>query len=95
MTSCRARCNWSRLPGDNPLYHSERGPRGSPAPWPVPDGAVGLQKAELELPNASPHFYARYMSLIEQCRAEAVDEGHQWSAREVDLALWVLATKDR
>lgn len=53
----------------------------------------GLQKVELELPNASPHFYARYMSLIEQCRAEAANEGHQWSAREVDLALWVLGEK--
>ena len=54
---------------------------------------LGLQKVELELPNASPHFYARYMSLIEQCRAEAANEGHQWSAREVDLALWVLGEK--
>src|SRR5215472_15553244 len=24
MTSCRTRCNWSRLRGDNPLYHPER-----------------------------------------------------------------------
>ena len=22
MTSCRAQCNWSRFPGDNPLYHA-------------------------------------------------------------------------
>ena len=29
MTSSRTRCNWSRLPGDNPLYH-----RVPAAPWP-------------------------------------------------------------
>jgi hypothetical protein len=54
---------------------------------------LGLQKVELDLPSDSPHFYARYMSLIEQCRAEAADQGHQWSAREVDLALWILGEK--
>lgn len=47
----------------------------------------GLERVGLELPDAPPHFYARYMRLIEQCRAEAADEGYQWSARDIDLAL--------
>lgn len=38
---------------------------------------LGLQEIGLELPDVSPRFYARYMSLIEQCRAEAAVEGHQ------------------
>lgn len=50
----------------------------------------GLQKVELELSDAPPHFYARYMRLIEQCCAEAADAGWRWSARELDLALYVL-----
>ena len=50
----------------------------------------GLQKVELELADQPPLFYARYMLLIEQCRAEAADEGHRWSARDVDLALYIL-----
>ena len=50
----------------------------------------GLQKVELELPDRGPRFYARYMTLIEQCRTEGTDEGNRWSARDVDLALWIL-----
>ena len=30
------------------------------------------------------------MMLIEQCRGEAADAGNRWSARDVDLALYVL-----
>jgi hypothetical protein len=50
----------------------------------------GLQKIELGLADKPPLFYARYMQLIERCRAEAAGEGHRWSAREVDLALYIL-----
>jgi hypothetical protein len=50
----------------------------------------GLRKVGLELADEPPFFYARYMKLIEQCRAEAADEGHRWSARDVDLALYML-----
>lgn len=53
----------------------------------------GLERVELELPDAPPRFYGRYMSLIERCRAEAADRGYQWSARDVDLALYVLGGK--
>jgi len=28
--------------------------------------------------------------LIKQCREEAADLGNQWSARDVDLALWIV-----
>ena len=50
----------------------------------------GLQKVELELADRPPAFYSRYMMLIEQCRAEAAEVGHRWSARDVDLALFIL-----
>jgi hypothetical protein len=53
----------------------------------------GLQKVELELTDRAPRFYARYMTLIEQCRAEGADAGNRWSARDVDLALWILGRK--
>jgi hypothetical protein len=53
----------------------------------------GLGKVELELADEPPLFYARYMMLIEQCRAEAADAGHRWSARDVDLALYILGGK--
>ena len=53
----------------------------------------GLRKIELELTDEAPHFYARYMILIEQCRAEGADVGNRWSARDVDLALWNLGRK--
>ena len=51
---------------------------------------TGLRKVELELTDDAPLFYARYMMLIEQCRAEGAEAGNQWSARDVDLALWIL-----
>jgi hypothetical protein len=54
----------------------------------------GLQRVELELADEPPFFYARYMKLIEQCRTEAADEGHQWSARDVDLALYMLGGRE-
>lgn len=53
----------------------------------------GLQKVELELTDRGPRFYARYMTLIEQCRTEGADAGNRWSARDVDLALWILGGK--
>ena len=53
----------------------------------------GLQMVELELTEDAPRFYARYMTLIEQCRAEGADVGNRWSARDVDLALWILGGK--
>jgi hypothetical protein len=53
----------------------------------------GLQKVELELTDRAPRFYARYMALIEQCRAEGADADYRWSARDVDLALWILGGK--
>jgi hypothetical protein len=40
-----------------------------------------------------PRFYARYMTLIEQCRAGGSDAGNRWLARDVDLALWILGGK--
>ena len=53
----------------------------------------GLGELELELADKPPLFYARYMMLIEQCRAEAADLGHRWSPRDVDLALYMLGGK--
>jgi len=53
----------------------------------------GLQKVELQLTDRGQRFYARYMSLVEQCRAEGADAGNRWSARDVDLALWILGGK--
>jgi hypothetical protein len=54
----------------------------------------GLRKVELELADTAPLFYARYVMLIEQCRAEAAEVGNRWSAREVDLALWILGRNE-
>ena len=48
----------------------------------------GFERIELELADTPPFFYARYMRLIERCRAEATELGHQWSARDVDLTLF-------
>ena len=53
----------------------------------------GLQKVELELTDDAPLFYARYMLLIEQCRAEGAEVGNRWSAHDMDLALWILGRK--
>jgi hypothetical protein len=50
----------------------------------------GLQDVALELADDASPFYANYMALIEQCRAEAADAGLQWSARDIDLALYML-----
>jgi hypothetical protein len=54
---------------------------------------IGLREVGLELTDNAPRFYARYMMLIGQCRAEAADLGNRWSARDVDLALWVVGGK--
>lgn len=53
----------------------------------------GLWKVELELTDRAPLFYARYMALIQQCRKEGAEVGNRWSARDVDLALWILGGK--
>lgn len=53
----------------------------------------GLQNVKLELADEPPLFYARYMELIEQCRAEAATEGHRWSACDIDLAPYILGRK--
>jgi hypothetical protein len=51
----------------------------------------GLKAIELDLADDELHHYAEYMRRIEQCRAEArAVRGHQWSAHEIDLALYVL-----
>jgi hypothetical protein len=33
------------------------------------------------------------MTLIDQCRTEAADAGQRWTARDVDLALFILGAK--
>jgi hypothetical protein len=51
----------------------------------------GLKRVELDLADDEPDHYAAYMRRIEQCRAEArAVRGHEWSAHQVDLALYVL-----
>jgi hypothetical protein len=51
----------------------------------------GLKLINLDLADDEPHHYAEYMRRIEQCRVEArAVRGHQWSAHDVDLALYVL-----
>lgn len=49
----------------------------------------GLQRLDLVLDNR-PGRYGRYLALVEQCRDELAGQGHQWSARQVDLALYQL-----
>jgi len=49
----------------------------------------GLNLIGLPLDD-QPGRYARYMRLVEQCRGELVKQGHAWSARQVDLALYEL-----
>jgi hypothetical protein len=51
---------------------------------------AGLVKVGLDLHPRAPEFYARYMTLIGQCRAEGAAAGYQWSPHEVDLALFVI-----
>jgi hypothetical protein len=51
----------------------------------------GLKRVGLDLADDEPDHYAAYMHRIEQCRGEArAVRGHQWSAHQVDLALYVL-----
>lgn len=50
---------------------------------------AALRKLGLDLDNR-PGRYGRYMGRIERCRAELVDHGHEWTARQVDLALFTL-----
>ncbi len=52
---------------------------------------VGLEVVELGLARDAANHYSEYMRRIGQCRAEAsAVRGHQWSAHEVDLALYEL-----
>ena len=53
----------------------------------------GLRDVEPELADDAPRFYATYLTLIEQCRSEALQDGHRWSAHDVDLALYILGKK--
>ena len=56
--------------------------------------AGGSVKVELELTDDAPLFYARYMLLIEAVlSAEGAEVGNRWSARDMDLALWILGGK--
>jgi hypothetical protein len=49
---------------------------------------LGLWRLGLRL-DEKPGLYARYMELVEQCRAELREHGYgEWTAREVDLALF-------
>lgn len=51
----------------------------------------GLKRVELDLAADEPGHYAAYMNRVEQCRAGArARRGHDWSAHQVDLALYVL-----
>lgn len=51
----------------------------------------GLKRIGLDLAVNEPDHYAEYMRRIEQCRAQAkAVRNLQWSAHEVDLALYVL-----
>jgi hypothetical protein len=49
----------------------------------------GLSRLGLELDDR-PGRYGRYLLLLEQCRRELAGQGHEWSARDVDLALYQL-----
>jgi hypothetical protein len=49
----------------------------------------GLHQIDLPLDNR-PGRYRRYLLLIEQCRRELADQGHAWTARQVDVALYQL-----
>jgi hypothetical protein len=49
---------------------------------------LGLWRVGLPLAEG-PGLYYRYMELVEQCRADLLKHGHgNWTAREVDLALF-------
>ncbi len=49
----------------------------------------GLHQLGLYLENR-PGRYGRYLRLIEQCRQELAGQGHVWTARQVDVALYQL-----
>lgn len=49
----------------------------------------GLTQVELYLTEGVGR-YGRYMCLLEQCRSELAEQGHAWSARQLDLALYYL-----
>lgn len=50
---------------------------------------AGLETLGLTL-SAAPGRYARYMELVEVLRSTAKRHGHDWSARDVDVALYWL-----
>lgn len=50
---------------------------------------AGLRALQLALSNSSGR-YRRYMELVEQLRTTAELNGHNWSARDVDVALYWL-----
>jgi hypothetical protein len=51
---------------------------------------LGLWRVGLRL-KEGPGLYFRYMEVVEQCRAELLEQGHgRWLAREVELALLTL-----
>lgn len=49
----------------------------------------GLQRLHLALDDRAGR-YGRYLGLVEQCRRELACHGYEWSARQVDLALYQL-----
>lgn len=55
---------------------------------------LGLWRIGLRL-DEKPGLYARYMELVEQCRAELHEHGYgEWTAREIDLALFTHGQDD-
>jgi hypothetical protein len=51
----------------------------------------GLKDIDLDLAVDEPNYYAEYIRRIEPCRSETRSvRGHQWSAHEVDLPLYML-----
>lgn len=56
---------------------------------------LGLWRLGLRL-DEKPGLYARYMTLVEQCRAELREHGYgDWTAREIDLALFTCGEDKR
>ena len=49
----------------------------------------GLLQLGFDLDD-KPKRYSRYMQLIDRCRGELSEQGHDWSARDVDVALFEL-----
>lgn len=54
----------------------------------------GLTLVGLELNNRRGR-YGRYIGLVEQSRLELADNEHEWTARQVDLALYQLGGPSR